>query len=50
MKHLFIGAEGTLGIVTKAVMRLHPRPARDQTMYASVGDMSILMELLALAR
>lgn len=50
MKHLFIGAEGTLGIVTKAVMRLHPRPARDQTMFASVGDADRLMELFALAR
>ena len=50
MKHLFIGAEGTLGIVTKAVMRLHPRPLRDQTMYASVGDIERLMELFALAR
>lgn len=50
MKHLFIGAEGTLGIVTKAVMRLHPRPSRDQTMFASVGDSDRLMELFALAR
>ena len=50
LKHLFIGAEGTLGIVTKAVMRLHPRPLRDQTMYASVGDIDRLMELFALAR
>ncbi len=50
LKHLFIGAEGTLGIVTRAVMRLHPRPPRDQTMYASVGDVSRLMELFALAR
>lgn len=50
LKHLFIGAEGTLGIVTKAVMRLHPRPQRDQTMFASVGDSDRLMELFALAR
>lgn len=50
LKHLFIGAEGTLGIITKAVMRLHPRPLRDQTMYASVGDVDRLMELFALAR
>ncbi|MBM3608530.1 MAG: FAD-binding oxidoreductase, partial [Alphaproteobacteria bacterium] len=50
MKHLFIGAEGTLGIITKAIMRLHPRPQRDQTMFASVGDAPRLMELFALAR
>jgi len=50
LKHLFIGAEGTLGIVTKAVMRLHPRPERDQTMFAAVADPDRLMELFALAR
>lgn len=28
IKQLFIGAEGTLGIVTRAVLRLHPAPAQ----------------------
>ncbi|MBU1444152.1 MAG: FAD-binding oxidoreductase [Gammaproteobacteria bacterium] len=50
LKQLFIGAEGTLGIVTRAVMRLHPRAPREQTMFASVGDFGRLMELFALAR
>ena len=50
LKHLFIGAEGTLGIVTKAVLKLHPRPAHEQSMWASVADLGRLMELFALAR
>ena len=50
LKHLFIGAEGTLGIVTKAVLKLHPRPAFEQSMWAAVADLSRLMELFVLAR
>jgi FAD/FMN-containing dehydrogenase len=50
MKHLFIGAEGTLGVVTKAVLKLHPRPAHEQSLWASVTDLSRLMELFVLAR
>jgi FAD/FMN-containing dehydrogenase len=50
LKQLFIGAEGTLGIVTRAVLRLHPRPPREQTLFGAVGDISRLMDLFALAR
>ena len=31
LKQLFIGSEGTLGIVTRAVLRLHPAPRSTQT-------------------
>ncbi|GGG64995.1 D-2-hydroxyacid dehydrogenase [Salipiger pallidus] len=31
LKHLFIGSEGTLGIVTGAALRLFPRPAAEAT-------------------
>lgn len=50
LKHLFIGAEGTLGVVTRAVLKLHPRPRHEQSMWAAVADLGRLMELFALAR
>ena len=50
LKHLFIGAEGTLGVVTKAILKLHPRPAYEQSMWAAITDLGRLMELFVLAR
>jgi FAD/FMN-containing dehydrogenase len=38
LKHLFIGSEGTLGIVTRAVLRLHPRPADLLTALCALPD------------
>jgi FAD/FMN-containing dehydrogenase len=50
LKQLFIGAEGTLGIVTQAVMRLHARPAFEKSMLAAVTDFDRLADLFAIAR
>jgi len=50
LKHLFIGAEGTLGIITAAVLKLFPRPREVQTLFAAVPDPERVLALLALAR
>ena len=38
LKHLFIGGEGTLGIVTAAVLRLYPRPRGREVAFAGFGS------------
>jgi FAD/FMN-containing dehydrogenase len=50
LKQLFIGAEGTLGIITAAVLKLFPRPREIQTVFAAVPDPERVLRLLALAR
>lgn len=50
LKHLFIGGEGTLGIITAAVLKLFPRPVEKQTALCAVSGVETVPRLLALAR
>ncbi|RVT82802.1 FAD-binding oxidoreductase [Rhodobacteraceae bacterium CCMM004] len=49
LRHLLIGAEGTLGVITAAVLRLYPRPARQGTALIAVRDPAAAVELLGRA-
>ena len=50
IKHLFIGAEGTLGVITAACLKLFPHPADIQTAFVAVENQHAAVELLARAR
>jgi len=46
LKHVFCGSEGTLGIVTRAVLRLRPAPVSQSTALVALGDFESLPLLL----
>ncbi len=46
LKQLFIGTEGTLGIVTRAVLRLQPKPLSQDTAFVAVDDFKALPRFL----
>ena len=49
LRHLMIGSEGTLGIITAATMKLYPLPAAKLTAWAAVPSVQHAVELLGLA-
>ncbi len=50
LKQLFIGGEGTLGIVTAACVKLFPRPREEVTAFAALPSIPDVIELLSRLR
>ena len=50
LKNLFIGSEGTLGVITRAVLRLHAAPKERLTALVALASFAHLVQLLRRAR
>lgn len=46
LKHWFIGAEGTLGVITRVVLRLRPLPVSQNTALLAVQDFQSVLSVL----
>ena len=50
LRHLLVGSEGTLGVITAATLRLYPEPPERAAAFLAVPSPRAALELLALAR
>ncbi|QHE86958.1 FAD-binding oxidoreductase [Hydrogenophaga sp. BPS33] len=50
LRDLFIGSEGTLGVITAATLKLYPQPAAQLTAWAAVPTLEAAVALLGMAQ
>ncbi len=50
LKHLFIGSEGTLGVITRVMVKLHPKPTSSSTALLAFDSFAHVLEALSTLR